>query len=92
MPKLEVEELELEEEVLDARCWRGSAEGRWAAAVWSCRRREASPGFDMYSGDDERRASSGLEGSEEMFLLYSSDVGVASGVSREKWPAEGMLK
>lgn len=64
---LEAELLELLEEVLLARCCKGSAAGRWAAAVCSCRRREASGGLDICSGGDGRKASRGCEGSEGVY-------------------------
>ena len=81
---LELElELELVDEVLEARCCRGSGAGRWAAAVWSCSRREASDGLDMCSSDAGRKARSGLEGSEGVYGEYSR-VGEVLGVSTEK--------
>lgn len=57
-------EFELLDEVLEARCCKGSAVGRWAAEVWSCRRREVSEGLDISSGGAGRKARSGWEGSE----------------------------
>lgn len=58
----ELESLEVVDEALELDC-RGSAPGRWAAEVWSCRRREASAGLDMDFCGGWRRASSGLVGS-----------------------------
>jgi hypothetical protein len=83
---LELDELVgvAEEAVL---CCSGSAEGRWAAWVCSCSRREASEGFDMNSRGIWRRASSGWRGSEKVCGLYS-DRGVISGVSVLKWEDE----
>jgi hypothetical protein len=56
-------ELAVEELALDCS---GPAEGRWAAAVCSCSRREASGGLDMNSMGVGRKASSGLVGSEKV--------------------------
>jgi hypothetical protein len=60
-----VESAEFAVEGLDADC-SGSAEGRWAAAVCSCSRRDASEGLDMNSRGVWRKASSGLAGSEKV--------------------------
>lgn len=86
-------ELELLEEVLEARCCKGSAPGRWAAEVWSCRRREASDGLDICSGGAGRKARRGFEGSEGVWA-EKSWTGLMEGVSREKWEAAAgrMLK
>jgi hypothetical protein len=65
-----VESVELAVDGLALFC-SGSAEGRWAAAVCSCSRREASGGFDMNSRGVGRKASSGLVGSEKVWGLYS---------------------
>jgi len=54
-PLLEADDdelLEVSDEALEARCWgwRGSGDGRWAASVCSCSRREASAEPDMNDG------------------------------------------
>lgn len=80
-------ELELSEEVLEARCCcKGSGAGRWAAEVWSCKRREASEGLDICRGGAGRKARSGLDGSADVYGEYSK-VG-RLGVSTEKWAVE----
>jgi hypothetical protein len=61
----EAEWLELVDEVLELD-WSGSAPGRWAAAVCSWRRREASTGLDIDSSGVWRKASSGLVGSAKV--------------------------
>jgi hypothetical protein len=88
-----VESVEVAEEALAPDC-SGSAEGRWAAAVWSCSSREASGGLDMNPRCVWRRASRGWVGSEKVDELYS-ETGVISGVSVLKWADEAgttMLK
>ena len=79
-------ELELLEEVLEARCCRGAGAGRLAAAVCSCKRREASEGLAMCRGGAGRKARSGLDGSANVYGEYS-EVG-RLGVSTEKWAVE----
>lgn len=88
-----VELLELLDEVLLSRCCKGSAAGRWAAAVCSWRRREASGGPDICSGGGRRKANSGFDGSAGVSGA-NSEIGEQLGVSMEKWAAsEGtMLK
>jgi hypothetical protein len=88
----ELESLEVADEALEVGC-SGSAPGRWAAEVCSCRRREASAGLDMDFCGGWRRASSGLEGSAYMWWGYSQ-TGVMFGVSVLKWVDEAgtMLK
>lgn len=91
----ELESEELLEEVLDVRCCcRGSMDGRWAAWVCSCSKREGSEGADMNSRGGGRWAKSGLVGSAEVWLEQSVAVGVMFGVSMEKCEDEGtwMLK
>lgn len=56
--ELEPESEELLDDVLP-RCCSGSAVGRWAAAVCSCSRREASPEFDIDSWGDGWMANRG---------------------------------
>ena len=64
----EAESFETLDETLARDC-SGSAEGLWAAVVWSCRRREASAGLDMEScgGGVRRKAKSGLVGSAKVW-------------------------
>jgi hypothetical protein len=78
----ELEELDESDGVaVDAApCCSGSAEGRWAAAVWSCSTREASGRLDMNCSGVWRKASSGWAGSEKVCGLYA-ERGVVLGVS-----------
>jgi hypothetical protein len=61
----DTESLEVVDDVLELD-WSGSAPGRWAAAVCSWRRREASTGLDIDSSGVWRKASSGLVGSAKV--------------------------
>jgi hypothetical protein len=95
--ELESVEEDLSEELLDELlplCCSGSAEGRWAADVWSWRRRDASAGLDMDAEGVWRKAKSGLVGSANVKAEYSED-GLMLGVSELKCAEEvgtAMLK